>query len=57
MSPLVAAKKACKEATKKVKSVKLAITMAGAKTLKLYGNLLSDEARQSWGKVMRALVT
>ena len=45
---LAAAKKACKEAAKKVEEAKLAVTMAGAKPVKLYGNILSDEARQHW---------
>ena len=35
-SPLAAAKTTCKYAAAKVKEVKLAITMAGAKQLKLY---------------------
>ena len=36
---LHAAKKACKEATKKVEEVKLAVTMARAKLFELYVNL------------------
>ncbi len=41
---LDAAKKACDDAAKKVKEVKLAVAMAGAKLFELYANLLSDEA-------------
>ena len=50
---LTAAKKVCKEATKKVKESKLAVTTAGAKPFELYGNLLSDEALQPWEKSLR----
>ena len=53
-SPLPAAKTACREATTKVKELKLAIMTAGAKPFKLYGNLLSDMDRQPWEKAMKA---
>ena len=49
-SILAAAKKACKEATKKMEEAKLVVATAGAKLFKLYGNLLSDKARQPWEK-------
>ena len=39
-----AAKKARDNASKKVKEVKLAVVMAGAKPFELYANLLSDKA-------------
>ena len=45
---LATAKKARKEAAKKVKEAKLAVTTAGSKPFELYGNLLSDEAWQPW---------
>ena len=53
---LTAANTACKEATTKVKEAKLAATIAGAKQFELYGNLLSNKARQPWEKVMKAQV-
>ena len=56
-SLLAAAKTACKEAVAKVEEAKLAITMAGAKPFELYGNLLSNKARQPWEKVIKAQVT
>ena len=40
----------------KVKEAKLAVMTAGAKPIKLYGNLLSDEDRQPWEKVIKAQV-
>ena len=43
---LVAAKSAYKKAKQAVDAAKLAATTEGAKAFKLYGNLLSDEARQ-----------
>ena len=45
-SPLAAANAACTVAATKVEEAKLAITTAGAKTFELYGNLLSNKARQ-----------
>ncbi len=56
-SPLTAVKTTCKEAATKVKEAKLAITTLGGKPFKLYRNLLSNKARQSWEKVMKAQVT
>ncbi len=50
---IAAAKKACKEATKKFEEAKLAVTTAGVKPFELYGNLLSDKARQPWRKSLR----
>ena len=54
-SPLTAANKS-KEAAKKVKRFNLAIMTMRAKPFGLYGNLLSDKARQSWEKVMKPQV-
>ncbi len=54
---LSAAKKACKEAAKKVDEAKLAVTTAGAKPFKLYGNLCSDKAEQPRKKIIKAQVT
>ena len=53
-SPLVTAKTVCKEAAMKVKEAKLAVMTAGAKPFN--GNLLFDEARQPWKKVMKAQI-
>ena len=47
---LSAAKAAYEKALKAIQEAKLAITTAGAKLFELYGNLLSDEARQPWEK-------
>ncbi len=55
-SSLATTKAACKEATTKVEEAKLAVMTARAQPFKLYGNLLSDEARQPWEKVMNAQV-
>jgi hypothetical protein len=54
---LVAAKAAYKKALKATEAAKLAVTMAGATPFELYGNLLSDEARQPWEKIIKAQVT
>ena len=40
-----------------IAAAKLAITTEGAKLFKLYGNLLSDKARQPWEKIIKAQVT
>ena len=53
----MAAKKAYKKAKQVVEAVKLAITMEGMKAFKLLGNHLSNEARQSWEKCIKAQVT
>jgi hypothetical protein len=53
---LEAAKKACEEAVKKVEEAKHVVAMAGAKPLELYANLLADEARQPWEKILKAQV-
>ena len=45
---LEAAKKARKEANKKVEEVKQVDATAGAKPFELYANLLSDKARPPW---------
>ena len=55
-SSLAVAKTACKETSTKVKEAKFAAMTAGVNLLKLYGNLLSNEARQPWEKVMKAQV-
>jgi hypothetical protein len=49
---LAAAKAAYEKALKAIEKAKLAVIMAGAKIFELYGNLLSDEARQPWGKII-----
>jgi hypothetical protein len=54
---LKAAKAAYETALKAVETAKLAVTTAGAKLFELYGNLLSDEARQPWEKIIKAQVT
>jgi hypothetical protein len=46
-----------KKAMKALEAAKLAVTMAGAKTFELYGNLLSDKAQQPWKKIIKAQVT
>eukprot|EP00804_Cyclotella_cryptica_P017627 CCRYP_006777-RA/>CCRYP_006777-RA protein AED:0.40 eAED:0.74 QI:0/0/0/1/1/1/3/0/210 len=45
------------KALKALEDAKLAIATAGAKPFELYGNLLSDEARQPWEKIIKAQVT
>ena len=55
-STLATAKKAHEEAAKKVKEVKLAVSMAGAMPFELYRHLLSDKARQPLEKVIKAQV-
>ena len=52
-----AAKLAYKKAKQAVDAAKLAITTEGAKVFKLYGNLLSHEARQPWQKIVQAQMT
>jgi hypothetical protein len=37
--------------------MKLAVAMEGAKTFELYGNHLSNEARQPWEKIIQAQMT
>eukprot|EP00804_Cyclotella_cryptica_P013533 CCRYP_017230-RA/>CCRYP_017230-RA protein AED:0.33 eAED:0.70 QI:0/0/0/0.66/1/1/3/0/339 len=54
---LAEAKALYDKALKALEAAKLAVTMAGAKPFKLYGNLLSDEARQPWEKIIKAQVT
>ena len=54
---LEAAKLACKKATQAVDAAKLVVMMEGAKAFELYGNLLSDEARQPWEKIIQAIMT
>ena len=54
---LVAAKTAYEKAKQAVEAAKLASTTEGAKAFKLYGNLLSDEARQPWETVILAQTT
>eukprot|EP00804_Cyclotella_cryptica_P020405 CCRYP_012622-RA/>CCRYP_012622-RA protein AED:0.45 eAED:1.00 QI:0/0/0/1/1/1/2/0/438 len=56
--PALAEAKACYDKTlKALEAAKLAVTTAGAKPFELYGNLLSDEARQPWEKIIKAQVT
>ncbi len=42
---------------KAIEAVKLAITMAGANAFELYGNLISNKARQPLGEIIKAQVT
>ena len=56
-SPLEAAKTACKDTVAKVEEAKIAVMAAEVKPFKLYGKLLSNEARQPWEKVINAQVT
>jgi len=51
---LVAAQSAYEKAAQALDAVKLDATMEGAKAIELYGNLLSDEARQPWEKIDQA---
>ncbi len=46
-----------KSATKALEAAKLTVTTAGAKAFELYGNFLSNEARQPWEKIINAQVT
>ena len=50
-SAVAMAKANYKSAAKALEAAKLTLTMAGAKAFKLSGNLLLDEARQSWEKI------
>jgi hypothetical protein len=54
---LVAAKSAYEKAKQAVEAAKLAATTEGTKAFKLYGNLLSDEARQPWEKIAQTQTT
>eukprot|EP00804_Cyclotella_cryptica_P012933 CCRYP_002283-RA/>CCRYP_002283-RA protein AED:0.43 eAED:0.43 QI:0/-1/0/1/-1/1/1/0/242 len=45
------------KALKALEAAGFAVTTAGAKPFELYGNLLSDEARQPWEKIIKAQVT
>eukprot|EP00804_Cyclotella_cryptica_P024749 CCRYP_001726-RA/>CCRYP_001726-RA protein AED:0.44 eAED:0.44 QI:42/1/0.5/1/0/0/2/0/194 len=54
---LAEAKALYDKALKALEAAKLAVTIAGAKPFELYGNLLSDEARQPWEKIIKAQVT
>jgi hypothetical protein len=57
LEALAAAKAAYEKALKAIQEAKLAVTTAGAKLFELYENLLSDEARQPWEKIIKAQVT
>ena len=54
---LEAAKSAYENAAQVVDATQLAIMMEGAKAFKFYRNLLSDEARQPWEKIVQAQMT
>eukprot|EP00804_Cyclotella_cryptica_P028158 CCRYP_011021-RA/>CCRYP_011021-RA protein AED:0.58 eAED:1.00 QI:0/-1/0/1/-1/1/1/0/134 len=54
---LAEAKALYDKALKALEAAKLAVTMAGAKPFELYRNLLSNEARQPWEKIIKAQVT
>eukprot|EP00804_Cyclotella_cryptica_P017469 CCRYP_017392-RA/>CCRYP_017392-RA protein AED:0.39 eAED:0.38 QI:0/0/0/1/1/1/2/0/220 len=45
------------KALKALEAAKFAITTVGANPFELYGNLLSDKARQPWEKIIKAQVT
>ena len=51
---LVEAKTAYEKAKQAVVAAKLTVTTERAKAFELYGNLLSDEARQPWEKILLA---
>jgi hypothetical protein len=53
----VAAKTAYNKAKQAVEAAKLAAMTEIAKALELYGNLLSNEARQPWDKILQAQMT
>jgi hypothetical protein len=53
----VAVKTAYKKAKQAVEAAKLAAATEGMKPFELYGNLLSDEARQPWEKIIQAQMT
>ena len=54
---LILAKVEYKKAAQAVTAAKLAISMEGAKAFELYENLLSDEARPAWEKIVKAQMT
>jgi hypothetical protein len=54
---LVAAKSAYEKAKQAIEAVKLDAMMEGAKAFKIYRNLLLDEARQPWEKIVQAQQT
>ncbi len=54
---LVAAKSAYKKAKQSLETAKLATVTEGQKPFELYGNLLSDEARQPWDKIVQTQMT
>jgi hypothetical protein len=57
LNSIEAAKLAYKKASQTVDATKLATMIEGAKALELYGNLLSNEARQPWEKIIQAQMT
>ena len=54
---LTAVKANYEKAVKAIKATKLAVTTAGEKHFELYGNLLSNKARQPWDKIIQNRVT
>jgi hypothetical protein len=54
---LVAAKSAYEKAKQALDTAKVATVTEGQKPFELYGNLLSDEARQPWDKIVQAQTT
>ena len=54
---LVAAKTAYEKAKQAAEAAKLAAAMEGANPFELYRNLLSNEARQPWDKIVQAQTT
>jgi hypothetical protein len=56
-SLIVAAKSAYEKAKQALDTAKVATVTEGQKPFELYGNLLSDEARQPWDKIVQAQTT
>ena len=54
---LVATKANYEKAVNAVEAVKLDVNTEGAKPFELHRNLLSNEARQPWGKMIKSQVT
>jgi hypothetical protein len=55
--PLALAKAEYEKAAQTLSAAKLTVTMEGAKAFELYANLLSDEARPAWEKILKAQMT
>ena len=55
--PLALAKAEYEKAAQTLSAAKLTVTTEGAKAFELYANLLSDEARPAWEKILKAQMT